>query len=228
MKCIIMCGGIYREWEQPKHLLKVGGETIVERTIRLLRESGVTDIAISANDPRFDGFGVPVLHHDNLYDVAAYNRFTGYWCNCFYPMNEPACYIFGDVIFSPAAIRKIVATETDDIAFFASRPPFPLGYMKKWAEPFAFKVADQDHLKRAIFETKALDMAGVFRRKPLAWEFWAIVRGQEDPNAIDYDSYTVINDYTCDIDNEYEIETLVRYVEDLERKDVPCLQIRKE
>ena len=222
MKYIIMCGGIYREWEQPKHLLKVGGETIVERTIRLLRDEGVTDIAISANDPRFDGFGVPVLHHDNLYDVAAYNRFTGYWCNCFYPMDEPACYIFGDVIFSPAAIRTIVETGTNDIEFFASAPPFPLCYRKKWAEPFCFKVADQQHLKRAIFETKAMDMAGVFRRKPLAWEFWAVVRGT-DPNGIDFNSYVVINDYTCDIDNQYEIDELIRNVEDLERSDKPCL-----
>ena len=222
MKYIIMCGGIYREWEQPKHLLKVGGETIVERTIRLLKDAGVTDIAISANDPRFDGFGVPVLHHENQYDVAAYNRFTGYWCNCFYPMDEPACYVFGDVIFSPAAIRTIVETGTNDIEFFASAPPFPLGYMKKWAEPFAFKVADQDHLKRAIFETKALDIAGLFRRKPLAWEFWAVVR-HTDLNGIDYTSYTVINDYTCDIDNQYEIDELVRYVEDLERSYIPCL-----
>lgn len=222
MKYIIMCGGIYREWEQPKHLLKVGGETIVERTIRLLKDAGVTDIAISANDPRFDGFGVPVLHHENQYDVAAYNRFTGYWCNCFYPMDEPACYVFGDVIFSPEAIRKIVSTETEDIEFFASAPPFPLDYRKKWAEPFAFKVKDQQHLKRAVFETKAMDMAGVFRRKPLAWEFWAVVRGT-DPNGIDYTSYTVINDYTCDIDNQYEIDELVRYVEDLERSYIPCL-----
>ena len=222
MKYIIMCGGIYREWEQPKHLLKVGGETIVERTIRLLKDAGVTDIAISANDPRFDGFGVPVLHHENQYDVATYNRFTGYWCNCFYPMDEPACYVFGDVIFSPEAIRKIVSTETEDIEFFASAPPFPLCYRKKWAEPFCFKVADQQHLKRAVFETKAMDMAGVFRRKPLAWEFWAVVRGT-DPNGIDYTSYTVINDYTCDIDNQYEIDELVRYVEDLERSYIPCL-----
>ena len=222
MKYIIMCGGIYREWEQPKHLLKVGGETIVERTIRLLKDAGVTDIAISANDPRFDELGVPVLHHENQYDVAAYNRFTGYWCNCFYPMDEPACYVFGDVIFSPEAIRKIVSTETEDIEFFASAPPFPLDYPKKWAEPFAFKVKDQQHLKRAVFETKAMDMAGVFRRKPLAWEFWAVVRGT-DPNGIDYTSYTVINDYTCDIDNQYEIDELVRYVEDLERSYIPCL-----
>ena len=222
MKYIIMCGGIYREWEQPKHLLKVGGETIVERTIRLLKDAGVTDIAISANDQRFDGFGVPVLHHENQYDVAAYNRFTGYWCNCFYPMDEPACYVFGDVIFSPEAIRKIVSTETEDIEFFASAPPFPLDYRKKWAEPFAFKVKDQQHLKRAIFETKAMDMTGVFRRKPLAWEFWAVVQGT-DPNGIDFNSYVVINDYTCDIDNQYEIDELVRYVEDLERSDKPCL-----
>ena len=212
MKYIIMCGGSYRGWETPKHLLRIHGETIVERTIRLLRDAGVTDIAISANDPRFERFGVPVLRHENQYDVRAYDDFDGYWCNAFYPLDEPACYVFGDVVFSPAAIRRIVETETDDIEFFASAPPFSKEYMKLWAEPFAFKVANQKHLKRAIRETKELAGKGLFSRKPLAWEFWAVVKGF-DPNSIVFSSYTHINDYTCDIDEKSEIEELTRILE---------------
>lgn len=207
MRYIIMCGGSYRGWETPKHLLRIHGETIVERTIRLLREAGVADIAISANDPRFEHFGVSVLHHENRYDVKAYNDFEGYWCNAFWPTDEPVCYIFGDVVFSPAAIRKIVETETDDIEFFASAPPFAKEYRKPWAEPFAFKVVNQQHLKEAIQATKEFDLIGLFSRKPLAWEFWNVIKGL-DLNGIDFSSYTVINDYTCDIDNQEEIEEL--------------------
>ena len=45
MRYIIMCGGTYPKWgDTPRQLLKLpSGETIVGRTIRLLRENGVTD-----------------------------------------------------------------------------------------------------------------------------------------------------------------------------------------
>ena len=112
MKYIIMCGGSYPEWPQPKQLSIVKGEPIVARTIRLLRENGVEDISISSNHPAFEKFGVPVLHHENPYVEKRWS----YWVDCFYPMDEPCCYVFGDVVFSPNAIRTIIKTQTDDIS----------------------------------------------------------------------------------------------------------------
>ena len=204
MQYIIMCGGTYRKWQTPRQLVMVGNETIVERTIRLLRENGVEDIAISSNNPIFEQFGVPVLHHENNYNATSYDNFTGYWCEAFYPADEPVCYIFGDVIFSPEAIQKIVETETDDIEFFASAPPFSRDYPRTWAEPFALKVVNTEHLKNAISLTKQYADQGLFHRKPIMWELWQVI--QASPlNYIDYNSYVVINDYTCDIDNPEDL-----------------------
>ena len=64
---IIMCGGEYSGWDTPKQLSVVHGETVVGRIIRLLRENGVTDIAISTHNPEFNCFGLPILTHDNTY-----------------------------------------------------------------------------------------------------------------------------------------------------------------
>lgn len=199
MKYIIMCGGTYHHWERPRQLTIVDGEAIVERTIRLLREAGVTDIAISSNNPLFEAFGVPVLHHDNKYVAVKSNDYNGNWVDAFYPTNCPVCYIFGDVIFTPEAIRTIVETPTTDIEFFASAPPFALDYPKPWAEPFALKVVDTDHLKQSIKMVKKFDEMGLFRRRPIMWELWQVITNGE-LNKIDYGSYTVINDSTCDID----------------------------
>lgn len=199
MKYIIMCGGVYHKWRQPRHLTDIDGEPLVARTIRLLREAGVDDIAISAEDPIFEQFGVPVLKHENSYIAYGENDTTGSWCDAFYPMDEPVCYIFGDVVFTPEAIRTIVATETDSIEFFASAPPFANGYPKPWAEPFALKVADTDYLKESIKLTKQYDAEGRFKRKPIMWELWQVITGCS-LNVIDYNSYTAINDSTCDID----------------------------
>lgn len=204
MKYILMCGGKYRRWETPRQLTVIEGETIIERTIRLLKTNGVTDIAISSNNPVFSQFGVPLLEHTNSYDANGYNDFTGYWCDAFYPMDEPACYIFGDVFFSPEAIKTIVQTPTSDIEFFASAPPFSPDYPKDSAEPFALKVRDQALLHDAIVRTKRLYHAGLFMRKPIMWELWQVIKNTT-LNHIDYTNYTVINDYTCDIDDPEEL-----------------------
>ena len=211
---IIMAGGNYKQWDTPKQLIKIHGEPIIGRTIRLLRKFGITDISISSNNPVFEQFGLPVLRHENNYTTARYNECTGYWCECFYPTDEPTTYLFGDVIYSPKAIKTIIDTEGTDIAFFGSAPPFSPKYQKPYIEPFGFKVWDTDHLHRAIEEVKALREWGRFRREPIAWEMWnVILRGVNgDVNTIDYNSYVHINDYTCDVDNPHEISSVERFV----------------
>ena len=208
MKYIIMCGGRYNGFSVPKQLLPVGGERIVLRTVRLLKECGVKDIAISSNHPIFKRLGVPVISHENNYSESG----EGMWLDAFYPTNMPACYLFGDVVFSPEAIKKIVETKTKDIEFFASAPPYSKNYIKNYAEPFAFKVENQEHFQNAIFMTKKLQSE--FKRHPIAWELWQVIKGTP-LNKIDYTNYTVINDYTTDIDIEKEALELDRLLRKL-------------
>jgi len=204
MKYIIMCGGSYPGWKEPKQTQVINGEVLIERTIRQLRENGVEDIAISSNDSIFERFGVPVLHHSNNYVGRAYNDYEGFWCEAFYPTEEPACYMFGDVVFSPDAVKKIVETETDSIEFFASAPPFSRRFQKKSAEPFALKVVNQQYFRVCIEECKNAANLGYFKRLPIMWELWQIIK-RTPLNIIDYTNYTVINDYTCDIDSPKDI-----------------------
>lgn len=200
MKYVIMCGGVYPKFKTPKQLLRLqSGETIVGRTIRLLKENGITDIAISATDPVFEGLGVPVLKHNNTYNHDG----TGFWVDGFYPMEEPVCYLFGDVVFSDHAIKKIIATQTDDIAFFASASPFDSHYIKGYCEPFGFKVENTFKFFGCIEIVKKLNELRMFQRHPVAWELWQVCQGAK-LNFIARD-FTVISDYTCDIDDEKDL-----------------------
>ena len=217
MKYIIMCGGDYTEWDTPKHLLEVLGEPIVMRTIRLLRENGIEDISISSNNPAFDDIGVPVLRHKNKYLSRGYNDCDGHWCNAFYPTYEPTCYIFGDVIFSPEAIRTIVETETDDIELFGSAPPFAEIYPKPYIEPFALKVMNTNRLRKAIAKTKEFAAAGRFRREPIMWELWQVIKDTRLNRTIN--NYTAINDYTCDIDSKNEIPLIEKIIAGMSQKE---------
>ena len=209
MKYIIMCGGEYKEFETPKQLLKVNGEIIVERTIRLLKENGIDDIAISTNNPAFDYLEVKKLRHENNFIHEYKNeKAKGWWLDAFYPTNEPTCYIWGDVYFSNKAIKTIIKTETNDIELFGSMPPFEKNYIKNWIEPFALKVVDTDHLKESIVKTKAFALEGkTLRTNPIIWELWTVIKNV--PLQTKWDeyiyNYIAINDYTTDIDNKEDI-----------------------
>ena len=223
MKYIIMCGGNYNGWEQPRQLTKICGEEIVARTIRLLKENGINNIAISSNNPVFEKFNVPILKHTNSFDI---NNIEGDWFDAFYPTDYPVCYIFGDVVFSPEAIKTIVETETDDIEFFGSTPPFAPNYIKDHVEPFALKVVNTKHLKNAIAKTKELDKQGKFWRKPIMWELWTVIKDvplQTKPDEYIY-NYVSINDYTVDIDRESDIEKIQKILGGIEMIKVEVLQ----
>lgn len=219
MKYVILCGGKYTKWKSPRWLTKINGESIVNRTIRLLRENGIANISISFSDETLretlnrECPNIPLIFNgfnDYEYDGEGYEKenYKGYWVNGLRHLDlSDTCYLFGDVVYSKTAIQKIIKTQTDDIEFFASSPPFSKKYHKEWAEPFAFKVADQWKFAQAIEKTKRLYDEKCFRRHPIAWELWQVIK--ETPiNIIDYSNYTVINDYTCDIDDPEDIKFL--------------------
>lgn len=203
---VIMAGGTYDKWTEPKHLQLIHGEPIVARTIRLLRENDIENIAISSNDERFRQFGVPVLEHNNTYGNG------GRWLDAFYPTDRSVCYLFGDVVFSRKAIKTIVEYQTDSIMFFASTEPVPENYPKEWAEPFAYKVVDQKLFRAAIELTKHYDNIGKFHREAVSWELWQVIQGTP-LDVIDFTNYIAINDYTCDVDTPEDIELMERLAE---------------
>ena len=205
MKYLILSGGKHEGFDIPRQLIKIKGESLIERTARLLRENGVKaeDIEIMTDSDYFDDLGIRVrkVTYDNNLWLSAF---------AFIYYNEPTCYIFGDVFFSPEAIKTIVETDTDDIEYFASAPPFDSRYPKRWAEPFAFKVVRKYHFARALQATERLwTQDKAFKREPIAWELWQVIKGTP-LNIIDYTNYTVINDYTCDIDEPKDVKYFER------------------
>ena len=231
MKYIIMAGGRYDEFKTPKQLLKVNGEVIIERTIRLLKENGIEDIAISTTNPAFDYLEVPKLKHNNTFIHEYKNeKAKGWWLDAFYPTTEETCYIWGDVYFSEEAIKTIVKTKTDDIELFGSTPPFAYNYTKRWIEPFALKVANTDHLKESIQRTKELALEGkTWRKNPIIWELWTVIKNvplQTKADEYIY-NYTAINDYTTDVDSTIDtirIENCLKLGGDIKMVKVKALQ----
>ena len=231
MKYIIMCGGVYPKFEKPKQLLKVNGEVLVERTIRLLKENGIKDIAICTNCEDFNYLGLPILHQENKYvcgDENENKKSEYSWLNAYYPTDEPCCYLHGDVYFSPDAIRTIVNTEVKETMFFCT---FDWSDGEKdrrnykGREPFAYKVQDQNVFRGAIEDLMRMTDQGKFEKglPPICWQLYRYINKKEIDfqtkdwtkiNNIFQESgdYIVINDYTTDVDKPEDVEVLEEWL----------------
>lgn len=227
MKYIIMCGGDYKQWETPRQLLKVNDEILIERTIRLLRENGIKDIAISTNNPAFDYLNVELLRDKkNKYVCFGENELKKSecsWLNAYYPIEEEVCYLHGDVYFSDDAIKTIINTKVKDTMFFAvpdkQDVPNKDRRNSKGREPIAYKVVNYKLFRNAINDLLKMIDEGKFENakvKPIAWTVYRYLNGLDiGTNAQNYGDlnsifnskgdYTIINDYTTDIDKKDDI-----------------------
>ena len=226
-----MCGGRYENFKTPKQLLKVNGEVLVERTIRLLKENGIKDIAICTNCHDFDYLGLPILMQDNKYvhGCSLENTKSEYcWLNAYYQVEEPVCYLHGDVYFSDEAIKTIVSTKVKDAMFFCTFD-WSDGVKDrrnyKGREPFGYKVENYEKFNNAI--NKLLNMVddGYFKDglPPICWHLYRYLNGYSlVPKAKTWTEvnnifksngeFKVINDYTTDIDEPDGVEVLEEWL----------------
>lgn len=207
MKYIIMCGGEYEAFKTPKHLSVINGERLADRTIRLLKENGIEDIYISSNNPLFDSCGVPRLEHTNTYEQKNGTQY-GYWLDAYYPVEEPVCYIYGDVYFSPEAIKTIVECDRPDNILFGTSMAKNEQH-NNWGEPFAYKVNDYKRFFKGIEKVKQMQDDGETDRMPVTWELYRFLNGLDvNIQQVLDDTYICIDDGTIDIDKPDAIEKL--------------------
>lgn len=209
MKYLIMCGGKYTEFEEPRHLTKVKGEELIARTIRLLQENHIKreDIWITSNNPIFDKFNLTRkadINNNYVSDGHHPNSVGGWWMDALYPMTEPCCYLFGDVFYSEEAIKLIVKTPCDDNILFGVIPT--KNTLKKWKEPLALKIVNQVKLKKAITELKQMWLNRDPRlvRHPIVWEVFSQMNNLPFFPKLDCTkskNFIGISDYSTDVDH---------------------------
>ena len=207
MKYIIMCGGEYDEFETPKPLSVINGEMLVERTIRLLKENGIEDIAISSNNSIFDKYA-PRIDHTNSYKVIN-KKIYGYWLDAYYLIDQPCVYLHGDVYYSENAIKQICNYKSDKNIFIGNEVAKNPEH-KNWGEPFGWIINKPDIFRKGIELTKYLQDIGKCERGfAISWELYRVLNGLDiNKQYILDDTYLSINDETIDIDTPWQIEEL--------------------
>lgn len=208
MRYVILAKGGHKGFDIPRQLSVIGGERILDRTIRLLKENGINskDIIVTG---RYKDLG-DVIVYDPIDNTYNYDTDEGYWLDAF-PYEflvEPVCFVWGDVYFSEQAIKTIVETKTDSTLFFCSYLNRSFRYIKRHDEPFAYKVLDTKLFKKHIERVKKLYDEGKTDRHPIVWELYRSINGIDVNEHKLKDNVVIINDITCDIDSPADIKKI--------------------
>lgn len=221
MRAIICAqGGTDSRWEVagrpylgvPKHLISIDGETLIARTVRLLREHDVDDIVITAppGDPRYE---LPGARTVTLEDPAPHGSRGMNLITATRPLwspDTPTALMFGDVYYTDAAIAAITG-ETHPEPWWFRRPTKSRVTGHPWDEPFAFVFGAGHHERIAGVALRLVEGWRGPRRLHL-WHLHAALLGRPArrvEDLVDSPTQTVIDDWTDDIDTPADFRRFV-------------------
>lgn len=157
MKYIIMADGKGTRWNNfndiPKHFIQVNGETLLVRTVRLLKYfDPKCQVIITSHDPRYEV--EDAIRYEPKNNVLEIDRFTEEL------IDDEVCFLYGDTYYSESAIESIVATEAEDLLFFGNEKSI-----------VAIKVIDGQLFRNHVNRVKQLFLDGSIE-KCIGWQVY--------------------------------------------------------
>ena len=186
MKYIIMADGKGTRWNNyhniPKHLIEIDGETLLARTVRLLRENDArSDIVITSHDPRYEVPGARRYEPQNNH--LEIDRFTEEL------IADDVCFLYGDTFYSESVIQKIADTPAEKLLFFGNE-----------RSVVAIKVADGALFRQHVDRVRALFLAGKIE-KCIGWQVYQSFEGLPFGEKTIAADYILIQDGTEDFNS---------------------------
>ncbi len=137
----------------PKHLIEIDGETLLARTVRLLKEFDAgCEVIITSHDERYEVAGATRYEpKNNIYEV---DRFTEEL------IEDNVCFLYGDTFYSEDSIAAITGTPAEDILFFGNERSI-----------VAVKAADGELLKHHVDRVRQLFIEGKIE-KCIGWQVY--------------------------------------------------------
>ena len=191
MKYIIMADGKGTRWQNykdiPKHLIEIGGETLLGRTVRLLQEGDPSgQVIITSHDSRYEFPGAQRYEPKNNH--LEIDRFTEEL------IEDDICFLYGDTFYSEEASKTIIDTEAEDILFFGNRRSI-----------VAVKVADGSLFKKHVDRVRQLYLDGKIE-KCIGWQVYQSFMGLPFDEKRIESKYVVLKDGTEDFNSPEDFD----------------------
>lgn len=188
---MIMANGKGRRWNNyqniPKYLINVDGETLVARTVRLLRQFDPSaEVFVSSGDSRCDVDGavrfVPARSALEI-DRFAYELIV-----------DSVCFLYGDTFYTEDVIARIVASTASDMLFLGNRSTI-----------FAVISNDAEKMRQRIDEVRELYLARRIE-SCRGWQLYQLYAGLPfGPPQMGAD-YILVEDETQDFNRAQDFE----------------------
>ena len=194
MRFIIMSNGSGKRWQNynniPKQLIDIGHETLLQRTVRLLKAyAAESAIIITSRNKLLETKGAEL--YKPLQDSLEIDRFT------YELIEEDTCFLYGDTYYTESAIKTIVNQQTEDILFFGNSQRI-----------FAVKVKDAQLMKTHIDIIKKLFLSGEINDCK-GWQLYQSITGTPFGDKTISEKYFLINDITTDFNRPEEYELFI-------------------
>lgn len=191
MRYVIMANGGGKRWKGyegvPKQLLRVRGETLLERTTRLvLNYEPDAEVIISSADPACTAPGA--TRHTPERNSHEIDRF------CYELIDDDVCFLYGDTYYTADAIEIIIDAKTDSVTFLGSERCI-----------LAVKVADGNVMRQAIDELLRLIDEGALK-DARGWQLYHLMSGMGLKGREIGPNFEIIEDETCDFNRPEDWE----------------------
>lgn len=191
MKYIIMADGKGTRWNNyrdiPKHFIEVNGETLLARTVRLLRENDPScEMIITSHDSRYEVAGA--RRYEPKHNVLEIDRFTTEL------IEDNICFLYGDTYYSEVSIKTIVDTVAEDLLFFGNERSI-----------VAVKVADAQVFSKHVNRVRELFLAGKID-KCIGWQVYQSFLGLPFGEKTITKKYIYLCDDTRDFNSPEDLE----------------------
>lgn len=192
MKYIIMADGKGTRWKNygniPKHFIKVDGETLLSRTVRLLKELDPgCQIIITSHDPRYEVSGA--VRYEPKNNVLEIDRFTEEL------IEDDVCFLYGDTYYSEESAKTIVATDAQDLLFFGNERSI-----------VAVKIRDSAVFRHHVNRVRNLFLQGVID-KCIGWQVYQSFMGLPFREKKISGKYIRLEDDTRDFNSPQDFES---------------------
>ena len=195
MKYVIMANGKGLRWNNygghTKHLISIENETLLERTNRLIKEvDEKANVIISSFREEYDRFGIP--RHTPVHNEYEIDRFPAEL------FDEPVCFLYGDVYYTPEAISLIMKAQPEKYEFFGNAKCI-----------IAAVFVDYEMLKAELLSYRAEIVAG---RAPdgKGWQFYHRLEGMPLEGKAYANNFTFIEDISQDFNLPEELAEFLK------------------
>lgn len=219
-RAIIICAGEATRWGDylgvAKHFIKIDDELLLHRTVRLLKENGITDIHIVAKTDEYR-VGDTQLFKPR---ISKYNDGVDKFLNSkeLWLDKGRTIVLYGDVYFSDEAMSTIAKYNHRDWTLFA-RPFGSKITGCPWGECFAQSFYEDHIPEHSRNLEKAVKLWHNKKiRRPSGWQHYRFMLGLND-DQVDMplwgDRMMIIDDFTDDFDSPDDYDRWVEQYDSL-------------